>query len=143
MHEAELAELRGEGSTVLAVHVRQCSGCARRAGMLVQATDVLAGMLEADGRDAELEVHRIRAIVRRTWPGRLAAASIAAAALLLFAVGLNRLDPGGPPDAVVTDASSLQATPEVEIPTGRNAVVFRTSNPKITVVWYYPSEGGP
>jgi hypothetical protein len=81
-------------------------------------------------------------------------APLLAAAAVVLAIGLGIM--GGDGDGLgwpdlntgsVTQAGDehgegLEA-PGVELPPGRNAVVFRTSNPKITVVWYYSSQGGP
>jgi hypothetical protein len=149
MQEAELAELRGEGGTPLAEHVRVCGECAAYATHVLAATDRLAAslMLES-GRGSVVGPRRVLAPIQPSWRRRFAGLAVGAAALATLTVGLDRagvLSRDVPPetasDAIGMDPQS--PAPGVDVPAGRNAVVFRTSNPKITVVWYYPAEGGP
>jgi hypothetical protein len=148
MQDAELAELRGEGGTPLAEHVRVCSECAEYAKHVLAATDCLAvSLMEESGRGSVVGVRRVLAATRPAWPRLFAGLAAGAAALVVLAVGLDRAGVlsrdvalENPSDAIGMDQQST--SPGIDVPAGRNAVVFRTSNPKITVVWYYPSEGG-
>ena len=148
MQEAELAELRGEGGTPLAEHVRVCDECAGYAKHVLTATDRLAAsLLEESGRGSVVGARRVLAATRPAWPRRFAGLAVGTAALVTLAVGLDRAGVlsrdvllENPSDAIGMDQQST--SPGIDVPAGRNAVVFRTSNPKITVVWYYPSEGG-
>jgi hypothetical protein len=149
MQEGELAELRGEGGTPLAEHVRGCRECAAYATHVLAATDRLAAsLMEESGRGSVVGVRRVLAAIQPSWRRRFAGLAVSAAALVTLAVGLDRagvlsrdVPLETPSDAIGMDQQST--SPGVDVPAGRNAVVFRTSNPKITVVWYYPSEGGP
>lgn len=150
MMEAEMDELRGDGPSALASHIRGCTDCARQAALLIRGTQLLAeGMRAGDGPDPALGVRRVLVKTKQSWPRRLAVAALPAAALVLLALGIERygsVSSSGVEraSAIATDTEAAEVlTPGVELQSGRNAVVFRTSNPKITVVWYYPTEGGP
>lgn len=150
MMEADIGQLRGEGASALAAHVRVCADCARQAALLIRGTQFLAReMGMGSGADPALGVRRVLVKTKQSWPRRLAVSALPAAALVLLALGIERYGMVSPrpvdrPSAVATDVDAVEAkTPGVELQAGRNAVVFRTSNPKITVVWYYPTEGGP
>lgn len=150
MMEADIGELRGEGTSSLAAHVRVCAECARQAALLIRGTQFLAqGVGMGSGAGPAPGMVRVLARTKPSWPRRLAVSALPAAALVLLAVGIERYGavssrPVERASAVATDTEAVEAmTPGVELQAGRNAVVFRTSNPKITVVWYYPTEGGP
>ncbi|MGH7502744.1 MAG: hypothetical protein ACREL7_13435 [Longimicrobiales bacterium] len=162
MMEAEPAVLRGKGATALAVHIRTCIRCARRAQLVLGATEALAA--ELDIRSEAKDAARSRVIVaaagarpgirQSTWRARTRRSvlvALPAAAALVLAVGLDRLGDDGANAPAVDSASVTQPSPDmgglespdVVVRPGQNAVVFRTSNPKITVVWYYSTQGGP
>lgn len=94
----------------------------------------------------------------RTRPGVRAAAWLALAAAAVAAIllvgdtdrrsdttfdGARASEPGAGPStsprvALRGDAAPHPpATPEIDVPTGRNAAILRTDNPDITVIWFY------
>lgn len=92
----------------------------------------VAGQALADGRD----VLPIRS-GRRNIVAAAGMLGLAAAAVLIVAVvGRDRVAPASQvvAPAVVADSAASIA---VEVPEGRNAIVFSTRNPLISVVWIY------
>ena len=167
MKEADPAALRGEGETALASHIRTCARCRTAAARVLRADARLAAWLgsaplavseaarpgqmhsraQATGnarqksdaaRFGSARRGRVRRVVRKALP-------IAALIALVVAIdqGVERVTRVAPPDTAQASApDAVLETPDVDVQPGQNAVVFRTSNPKITVVWYY-SEGAP
>ena len=154
--EAEAAELRGEGESPLARHVRACSSCARAAALILEETarldallseappldvDALlirAGMASA-GAAAPVGIHRPapgapphRRFSRRLWVPTAAAAALAA--LVMW-----QADEMQTPPASVTAAVEHGIPPLVEPAPGQDVAVLQTADPDITVVWLFPT----
>lgn len=146
MLEAELEELAGRGDSALAAHVRSCARCAATAERLLAGQRLLAAALDevqprvsADEVIAGARLHRkapsplgSRRLGRR---GLAAAVPLAAAAAL--ALLLLRDDPAAPEPFPIARFAEHAADPVLTVPAGSNAAIFKTSNPKITVVWFY------
>ncbi|MDP2956787.1 MAG: hypothetical protein Q8N53_10220 [Longimicrobiales bacterium] len=154
--EAEAAELRGEGGSPLAHHVRACRSCARAAALILEETSRLdlllseAPPLDVDallaragvvsgGAAAPVGTHRPapgapprRRLSRRLWVPTAAAAALAA--LLLW-----QADEMQTPPASVTAAVAHGSPPLVEPAPGQDVAVMQTADPDITVVWLFPT----
>lgn len=146
--EADLEELEGRGDSPVAAHVRSCARCADVARRLLAGERLLAAALDeirpsasADEAIAGLHVDEtvrtpLRLGRRPRWrPGLAAALPLAAAAGL--ALLLLRDDATPPEPLPIARVAEHAAGPVVTVPVGSNAAIFKTSNPKITVVWFY------
>lgn len=145
--EAEPSELRGEGESALAAHVRTCPRCAAVAGELVAGEGALARALEGmapvapgagddalprtPGREGK---GRPREWWR--WAAPLAAAA-AAAGLLVIHGGERATIPPGVGEGAARPEAGRGDPFRVSAPEGRDVVVFETGEPDITVVWLY------
>ncbi len=143
MLEANPEELGERGDSDLAAHIAQCSRCRAVAAEILAGQELLAAGIrhvETMGDvDAMLPAIR-RAAAQRMKRRRLARFAVplaVAAALALLVVGDRE------PAALDTDPSvqlarsRLRAQQTVRLSPNTNAIVFKTSNPKITVVWFY------
>jgi hypothetical protein len=159
--DAEPSELRADASTDLADHVRGCAGCRAAAGEILRADDALAhalagGLAAVPPLDAAAVVANALAtrtrlagaaggappgdrsgapVERRGAPGARArwialAAAASIAALFLLSRRESRL-PG------VELAARLATPVTVEAPADRNVAVIPTTNPDITVLWFF------
>lgn len=139
--EADREVLSGRADGPLAEHVRSCPRCARVATRLLEAEAALAGGLAREAREPSAEA--VEATLRRArraprgslsrWTRRAWAPALAAAALAT----LLPWPDGGPPPAPSASPASVPTLPVVEAPPGRDLAVVRTSNPSITVVWFF------
>ena len=148
MLEAEPRELRGETDSALARHVRACATCADAANAILRAERALAAQLAGAMRaPAFVPVAR-----PARWRGMMRVGLPAAAAIVLSLLAADRLRdrilPRGPAAPSMADSAGATGIEEpdasvtiVDVEPGQNAVVFNTSNPGITVVWYYAPEG--
>lgn len=142
MLEANPEELAGRGDSELAVHVAECARCGAVAAELLAGQEALAvGLRSLEGeRDVEAVLGKVRRAARRRRRRRLvsrvAVPLAAAAALTLLVVGDRgrRVEPKASLPVVARASRPEQA---VRLAPNTNAVVFETSNPKITVVWFY------
>lgn len=144
MLEAEPGELRGEGGTTVADHVRGCPACARIAAVLLDETAALAEVLggspspgtvdavvaRATGTTPATGVRPLPFMRRHRWWG-LAAAAAAAGVLLLSREGAQLRDTTVPPARVA------QVPPVVSPEADQDVAVFQTDNPDITVLWFF------
>ncbi len=143
MLEADPEELAGQRDSELAAHIAQCSRCGAVAAEIIAGQNLLAeGIKQVETMgdvDAMLPAIR-RATARRTKRWRLARTAVplaAAAAFVLLVLGDRE------PQVLDTDPSVQLATSRpqheqtVRLSPNTNAVLFKTSNPKITVVWFY------
>lgn len=137
--EADPAELRGEGDSPLAAHLRGCAGCRARADAILAGEAELAAalrMLASPSTDRKVIPLR----PRRGW-GRIApaAASFAALAAAVAAVMVARPPAAAPPGIAAAEIARLMfpAAPVARAEAGRSVAVLKTSDPGVTVVWVY------
>jgi len=148
--EADLTELQGHGDTVLTAHLERCGSCRERARRIVaaergldRALDGLGGQGRARGdtaaatRGEQSSGRRVTAVLTRRgrrgvrWVWIPLALAAGLAALILIP------DTEPPP---VRSAMAHAFSPDrvrVEVPAGRNAVLYETENPNVIVVWFY------
>ncbi|MCY4015170.1 MAG: hypothetical protein OXG82_20960 [Gammaproteobacteria bacterium] len=143
---ADVDVLKGNGSSELAGHIRDCERCGALARSILAGYEALNGTLEpavdlnvrrivsfgrarADGRVRHRS--RWRLPMPPTWAAATAtAASIAAALALVLPERGPRLKPVWQPPATVSSA------PVVSAP-HHNVAVIQTDDPDITVFWFY------
>lgn len=162
MLEAEPAELRGEGGTELARHIRGCPRCQRTAGVLVAELSALDAALDAYAEEGDPEVAAdaaLAAIRAGSVPGRArphrggrmratrglaarlgAGLGLAAAAALAALLLRGPSGPTPPPPSAAGSPDPREPAVAVTPPPGRGAAVLQTRNPDITVVWLYDRE---
>jgi hypothetical protein len=132
---AEPDELRGVGGSALAAHVRACASCRGQAELLLAEQAWLAHAL-----DTLTSLHRAdppaRRPARRWLPTVLVPLTAAAAAAAVVFVSRGR-DGAGPLPPILLPPTRVAEVPVVNAGTARNVAVMRTSDPKITVIWYY------
>jgi anti-sigma factor RsiW len=140
--EAELAELRGEGESEVARHIRECARCQAMAQEIVEQerslAQALAGVrpqVSADAAAAEAVAAKVLPL-RPRWKRRWAVIPAALAATL---AGILLTSNGTPPADVTstTDVAAVAAVPVVDATSSETFVVFNTDNPDIVVVWLY------
>ena len=149
--EAEPQELKGEGGSAVAAHVRECPHCRGTADALMAGEESLAETLrgQAPPLDVRSVLERARSADeesvalpfsgtgRRRW--RTAAwksvVPLAAAAAMTFLL-LTR-DGGTPPVTPVSEPAVITTAQVLEAPEGRNVAVLETQNPAIAVVWFF------
>lgn len=147
--EADPDELAGLGDSPTAAHVRSCAHCADVAARLLAGQRLLAAALDGvrPRISADEAIDRVlgRTVARGPlhlesrrprWRRRLAAALPLAAAAALALILLRDDAPPPAPLPVARLAEQIGA-PTLTVPAGSNAAVFKTSNPKITVIWFY------
>jgi anti-sigma factor RsiW len=137
--EADIEELRGEGDSPLATHLRGCEACQ------ATARSILMGQVELDRALAELArpapEARVLPLRRGTawrwaaWPAPLAAA--AAVALLLITRGAPAPEKHPVATAEAIAKALFPRPPMARAEGGRSVAVLKTSDPGITVVWIY------
>ena len=138
---SEVEDLTGESGTELAAHIVACARCQAVASEIVEGQRRLADSLRAmeSGRTVDTVLDEVRAQVtrrrRRTRAFRVLVPLAAAAALAL----LVTTDRSGTVPSSVAVPESATAVPRtmVRLPPTTNAMVLKTDNPKITVVWFY------
>ncbi len=149
--EGEPHELRGEGGSPLAVHVRMCPRCARAATRVLDETERLDAFLTRDPTGAQVDAVLERA-GRAASPSTARAASDAppaarprspsrrwAVLAAAAAVGALLLLPGRslPPPGPELLGPGARRLPTVEAMTGQRVAVVETDNPEITVLWFF------
>jgi predicted anti-sigma-YlaC factor YlaD len=123
---ADLDDLRGEiASSPLARHLEGCDACRSIARAMGAELDGFAQM--ARERTA-----------RRTRRIALLAGLPIAAAIVGLAVLLPAKDEPAGPDSVNVHPANVVS---VEVARGQQATVFKTKDPKVTVVWLTPGGG--
>lgn len=141
MLEAEPEELLPQGESKLADHMRGCARCRSVAAELTAGGQLLAAALEREPVAGSVEsillavrprhrFERRRRLRAALWP-------LAAAALLTVIVVADR--PRGPSlDPSETLAAARPTTePTVRFSPSTNGMLLKTSNPKITILWFY------
>ncbi|HYH79138.1 MAG TPA: hypothetical protein VEX86_05055 [Longimicrobium sp.] len=141
MLEADLAELRGGGSSPQAEHLAGCADCRRR------AEAILAGMAELDGALASLartgtdaRVIPLRRRPSPAWRAARWAAPLAVAATVAAVVLARPPAPAGEPPGVTAERIARVLFPRAPVARaaeGRSVAVLRTNDPGVTVVWVY------
>jgi hypothetical protein len=132
---AEPAELRGAAESELAAHVRACAICRAHAQLLLGEQTELAYALDTLTAQHAGSVSARRPL--RRWLPRvlLPVAAAAAAALVFVSTYIEGDDKPLPP--LLVPPTRVAEVPVVNASTDRNVAVLRTSDPDITVVWYY------
>ncbi len=133
--EAEPEALRGTGTSALALHL---AGCAECRAMAVRVLAQQAALDRALTAMAEARLAAPARPARRRW--RLATWGLAAAAGLaaLLLARPDRPDGDGRLAAPPRLASAPAAVDvDVSATPGRNAVVMKTADPTITIVWFF------
>lgn len=121
MLEADIEELEGAGTTVLAAHVSICRECR------THAQRILRGYA-----DLERGMAAFASAPKRTW--RLPQAAIPLAAAAVLAALLIPQDEPMPDIALVT-TRLFQEQPVVMPPDGKQAIIIEKND--LTVVWLY------
>lgn len=159
--DAEPSEFRVDASTDLADHVRGCAGCRAAAREILRADDALAHALAAGlAAVPQLDAAAVvaNALATRTRPAgaavgappmnrrgapvegrgalgaraRWMALAVAASIAALLLLARRELPPPG-----VELAPRLATPVTVEAPADRNVAVIPTTNPDITVLWFF------
>src|SRR5215208_4908081 len=126
---ADLAELRAESDTPLVTHVQTCAECERLATVILRGT-------------ASLERSALGAKRRRQTTDRLALlAVLPIAAAVVVAVAINARSPGKASSPRSVSSLPVVRQVSVEVARGPQATVFRTADPKVTVIWVSSGEG--
>ena len=142
MLASDVEDLTGESGTDLAAHVVVCERCQAVASEIVEGQRRLADGLRAmeAGRTVDAVLDEVRAqATRRRRRARVFGvlvpfAAAAALALLITSDRSGRV----PSDAVVPEsATAVPPRTLVRLPPATNAMLLKTDNPKITVVWFY------
>lgn len=151
MLEAEPRDLRGDGESAVAAHVRECADCRMAADALLAGEESLAETLrgQAPPLDVKSLLERARSDDeesveipfpgpgRRTWRSAawMSVVPLAAAAATTFLL-LTR-NGGIPPVTPVSEPAVITTAQVLEAPEGRNVAVLETQNPAIAVVWFF------
>ncbi len=135
--EADRVELEGQGDSPLALHVRDCEACRHAADQILASQLLLHEALATFQPSANAAPARARA-----WPWPLVWRGViplaAAASLAVFL--LTRDGAEEAPEAVrPLVPQPIIASVAVSPPASQSIGVFETSNPKITVVWFFDS----
>jgi hypothetical protein len=133
---ADRSELRGEGESDLARHLRECNGCRRLAAGIESDTALLASIVQRSDSTAD-----VVAIPRgrRVWNAILVAA-LPIAATIVIGVQLQRRQQNVTPptrDVVAPEQIAINSV-SVDVEPGQTATVIRTRDPKVTIVWISP-----
>jgi hypothetical protein len=120
MMTAEPLELAGRGSGVFAEHLAECPVCAESARALRAALPMLANRVNRRARRRAAMVVGIPA----------------AAAATVLGVFIAR--PGGDGEPVAPHVNIPANVVSVDVKAGQRATVFKTNDPKVTVVWISP-----
>ena len=131
---ADLSELRGEGESPLAQHVRSCAECASAAQQILTVTAALAIRVD------QATVQRRANVRTRAWPIWIALPLAAAIASVLLVRDGNHVAPSPTAAALHTVKQPVTRT-VVNAPADRNVAVIEATN-KITVVWDLGAKGG-
>ena len=142
MLDADPEELEGRGDSELISHIQGCGRCQAVAAELVAGHEMLAAQIHSV--DVDRGVERVLPAVRRAATQRVrrrrlirfALPAAAAAVLALFATRdrVPSVPLGNPPARL---AGPALEQPTVRLAPNTNALVLKTNNPKITVVWFY------
>lgn len=140
--EAEPADLRGEGDTELAQHMRACPPCGARARQILEDLDALSDVLArqeptvaVSGAVARAAVEARRRQKRRTlW--RAAVPALAAAGLAGLLVAQRTTRELGV-QSLPVERDTPARVPDVEAPVGRDYMVLGSDNSDIVIIWFF------
>ena len=147
--EAEPQELRGEGESAVAAHVRECSACRVAADALLAGEESLAETLRGQApplnveslleraRSADEESVELPFPGRRTWRSAAWKSVVPLAAAAAMAFLLLTRDGGIPSVTPVSEPVVITTAQVLEAPEGKNVAVLETQNPAIAVVWFF------
>ena len=135
MQTAERAELRAEGGSALAIHLRGCAACRTVAIRLEAGTDLLAEMVASRASAISPVPFHSRAPSRRRRVALLALLPISAAAAVLVVL-VWREGPVSAPHEFYHDSVATHVA--VDVQPGQTATVIKTANPNVTIVWLTP-----
>lgn len=151
MLDADLEELRGEGTTQLAAHLRACAACPEAAARIIARTSMMretmaAAVLAADPQippspplRAAAPLLSSQAARRRgrsaSWRRALGTAIAMAAGIAVILV-LGRDSSSRRIDLYVPPAH-VPASPIVNASGSSGVAVIETPDPRITVIWTY------
>ena len=136
--EADRVELEGQGDSPLALHVRDCEACRHAADQILASQLLLHEALATFQPSANAAPSQAPSALawRRplVWRGVIPLAAAASLAVFLLTRDVTEeasvtVSPTAPEQTV----ASVVVTP----PANRSIGVFETSNPKITVVWFF------
>lgn len=141
MLESDVEDLTGESGTELAAHIVACERCQAVASEIVEGQRRLADSLRAMEAvrtvDVVLDEVRSQATRRRRRARAFGVlVPLAAAAALALLVTSDRSGTV-PSDAVIPEIAIAVPPTLVRLPPATNAILLKTDNPKITVVWFY------
>ena len=131
---AELDELRGEGMSAVAQHVRTCADCKAAAQQILSVTAALAERVERATVPAR---KRVRPSAWPVWVALPLAAMIASVLL----VRESNTTPAFPRTGALQAVKQPVTRTVVNAPSNRNVAVIEATN-KITVVWDLGAKGG-
>jgi hypothetical protein len=151
--EADIEELRDGTSEPLAAHLASCAECTHAAQTIIAEMDVLRAALDTLGgtADAALSTSHTespvvipiaRARSRRRTSFIAAAAGLACMAIGAVALQREIARRAGDSYPLHLPQAAATAGPAVNAAGGGAVAVIRTSNPKITVVWYLKPQRG-
>jgi len=141
--EAEPQELRGEGESAVAAHVRECPECGMAADALLAGEESLAETLrgQAPPLDVKSVLERARLPFpppsRPRWRSAVWKSVVPLAAAAATAFLLLTRDGGIPPVTPVSEPAVITTAQVLEAPEGKNVAVLETQNPAIAVVWFF------
>ena len=141
MLESDVEDLTGESGTELAAHIVACERCQAVASEIVEGQRRLADSLRAMEavRTVDVVLDEVRSqATRRRRRARAFGVLVPLAAAAALAL-LVTSDPSGtvPSDAVIPEIAIAVPPTLVRLPPATNAILLKTDNPKITVVWFY------
>lgn len=131
--EADPEVLGGIESGDLAAHLASCPGCRARARRVLQGEAALDAALASltEARASRFAT----AAPARWWPPRWGLAAAAAVAAIVVGTWWRQ------PPVVTAPPELVRAEPPVDVDVSpaadRSAVVFRTADPSITVIWFF------
>jgi ferric-dicitrate binding protein FerR (iron transport regulator) len=135
--EADPAELKGQGESDFARHLRTCAACRQRTAFILSETTALGRALSAlpPAPDAVDRRPADRGPRARRWRIAIPLALAAGVGALLLARRPQMPLPTS--NAPLQVATANQRTLDVQVPAGQSVAVFHTDNPKIVVIWSY------
>ena len=141
LREAVPAELRGEGDSPLAAHLRGCAACRARAAAILAGEAELGAALQSLSAPREgtrvIPLRPRQGLARRIGTIAVPLAAAAAAAGVVF---LRPTPPAGERPGETTEKIAralFPRQPVVRPAPGQSATVLRTRDPGVTVVWIY------